>query len=67
MAKRNTGNTRVSLFLPDQMILEIRRRADAQRRPFASLVREALEDYYGVEDTVRVGIAPKTERAITQN
>lgn len=52
---KNERTTRISIVLPDDMLEVIRAAAERERRPYSSLIREALENRFRVQDTVRLG------------
>jgi len=51
----NDETTRKSVILPVSQVDALQRMADAQRRRFSDVLREAVERYTGVKDTVKMG------------
>jgi len=47
--------TRISMVLPKNQLAALKRQAEREKRPYSNIIREALETYLGVPDTVQLG------------
>jgi hypothetical protein len=54
-AKKQEDTQRLTVIVPSTMITALKKAAERQRRPYSSIVREALEEYLGIPDTVKTG------------
>ena len=54
MSKREKTR-KVYVVLPVRQIESLQRQADRQSRTFSSVLREAIQEYTGIEDTVQLG------------
>lgn len=52
MAKETT---RITIVLPKSQLAALKKQAQREKRPYSSIIREALESYLGVADTVQLG------------
>lgn len=55
---------RVNVVLPQQQIDALTKIARREKRSFSSVLREAIEDFTGVRDTVEIG--PRTSQSDTE-
>lgn len=55
-----TKTTRVNVVLPDTQLKRLEHVALREKRSLSSVIREAIEEYTGIADTVQLG-KPKQE------
>lgn len=53
MSEKHTQ--RVNVVLPSAQVRALKKMAERERRTYTSLIREAIEEYTGVPDTVVLG------------
>jgi predicted DNA binding CopG/RHH family protein len=53
--ENKTATTRISMILPRGQLAALKRQAEREKRPYSNIIREALEAYLGVPDTVQLG------------
>lgn len=47
--------TRISMVMDRAQLAALKRQAEREKRPYSNIIREALEAYLGVPDTVQLG------------
>lgn len=51
----DTKTTRITIVITERQLGALRAQAKREKRAYSSIIREALEKYLGVPDTVQLG------------